>query len=312
MPKSEGISPLPTRLHVYQNHTLDSTYWDRFAPRSDDIIIATSIKAGTTWLQTIVASLIFQEQQMPAPVWQLSPWIDVRPGAIDARFKLLEDQSHRRFVKTHLPLDGLIYYPEVKYIYVGRDGRDVFMSLWNHHRHYQDFDLHNDTPDLIGDPLPRAPEDIHRFFHDWITKGWFSWESEGYPYWSVLQHAQTWWTYRDLPNIRLVHFNDLLADLEGEMRGISDYLEIKVSESSWPALVDSATFKTMKRNAENVVPDGGTPFSGGAQRFMYKGTNGRWKGVLSAEELELYDETVSKVVSRECARWLEHGQADSS
>ncbi len=48
---------LPEREHVYQNHVLDSTYWDAFEPRTDDVIIATSMKSGTTWMQTIVANL---------------------------------------------------------------------------------------------------------------------------------------------------------------------------------------------------------------------------------------------------------------
>jgi len=32
---------LPQRTHTYQNHTLDSTRWDAFTPRDDDIVIAT-------------------------------------------------------------------------------------------------------------------------------------------------------------------------------------------------------------------------------------------------------------------------------
>lgn len=35
----------------------------------------------------------------------------------------------------------------------------------------------------------------------------------------------------------LVHYNDLKADLDGEMRRISDHLEIPVNEAIWPALV---------------------------------------------------------------------------
>ena len=45
----------------------------------------------------------------------------------------MEAQTHRRFVKTHLPVDALVYSPKAKYIYIGRDGRDVLWSLYNHH-----------------------------------------------------------------------------------------------------------------------------------------------------------------------------------
>lgn len=276
---------LPQREHVYQNHKLDSTYWDAFEPRTDDVVIATSIKSGTTWMQTIVANLIFQGQLPSQPVWQLSPWIEFRPADIKEKLARIDKQSHRRFVKTHLPLDGLRYFPEVKYIYVGRDGLDIFMSLWNHHNAFSPEmrELVNNFPGRVGDPLPPTPDDIHQFFHEWITKGWFPWESEGYPNWSVLRHAQTWFDFRHLPNILLVHFNDLLNDLDGEMRRIAEYLGIDIDDEIWPTLVDNATFKTMKRNAEQVVSGAGSPFIGGAKRFLFKGTNGRWKGTLSAD-----------------------------
>ena len=46
---------------------------------------------------------------------------------------LVEAQTHRRFLKTHLPVDALVFSEKAKYIYIGRDGRDVVWSLYNHH-----------------------------------------------------------------------------------------------------------------------------------------------------------------------------------
>ena len=43
----------------YRNHHLDSTRWDQFVPRDDDIFVTTAYKAGTTWTQRILAALIF-------------------------------------------------------------------------------------------------------------------------------------------------------------------------------------------------------------------------------------------------------------
>ena len=31
------------------------------------------------------------------------------------------------------PLDALVFSPKAKYIYIGRDGRDVVWSMYNHH-----------------------------------------------------------------------------------------------------------------------------------------------------------------------------------
>ena len=47
-------------------------------------------------------------------------------------FADLEAQTHRRFIKTHTPLDGIPNDPAVTYICVGRDPRDVGLSMDHH------------------------------------------------------------------------------------------------------------------------------------------------------------------------------------
>lgn len=300
----------PQIVHEYQNHHLDSRRWDDFKPRSDDIVISTSYKAGTTLTQTIVVNMLFPNGDVPGPVGALSPWLDMRLGPLQEILAGLEAQTHRRCIKTHLPLDGLPYFEEVKYIFVGRDPRDVFMSLVNHYGNHtpEFFEAMNSVPDRNGDPFPEYDGDIHKLWHNWITRGWFPWESDGYPYWSHLHHAKTWWEFRHLPNIRLIHFNDLRADLEGQMRGLADYLEIEVPESCWPAVVHACEFETVKANPEKVLePMIEVMFKGGGQTFIYKGTNGRWKDVLGEEELDLYRQAMERTLSPDCARWLETG-----
>src|SRR5678816_4148146 len=110
---------LPQRLHTYQNHTLDSLRWERYMPRDDDIVISTSYKSGTTWMQAIVRHLIRWDQGISDQLE--SPWPEARFVAADVVMDELEAQTHRRFIKTHLALDGLPFYPQVRYIVVGRD-----------------------------------------------------------------------------------------------------------------------------------------------------------------------------------------------
>jgi aryl sulfotransferase len=311
MPTSKIIPPLPKIQRVYDNHLLNSKVWEQFKPREGDVIISTSIKAGTTWMQAIVGSLIFQDQTMPGRCSELSPWLEERMAPTAERLQLLEAQKHRRFIKTHLPLNALPYFPEVQYIYVGRDGRDVFMSLWNYHRHFlpKTYENHNVFLAPRNQFLPPCPDDIHDFFAQWISKSWFPWENEGFPYWSPLYHLQTWWDYRHLPNILFVHFNDLLADLDGEVRRIAKYLNILSNEATWQALVENVTFKSMKKNADDFVPDGGHFLQGGAQRFINKGTNGRWQGILTTDELYQYEAAAIRQLNLESKQWLELGTA---
>jgi aryl sulfotransferase len=63
----------------------------------------------------------------------MSPWLDLRVPLKETNLPIVEAQTHRRFVKTHLPLDALVFSPTAKYVYIGRDGRDVVWSLYNHH-----------------------------------------------------------------------------------------------------------------------------------------------------------------------------------
>ena len=74
------------------------------------------------------------------------------------------------------------------------------------------------------------PETAEGAFEDWLAQSSFLWEMDGYPFWSHLHHAQTWWNYRHLTNIHFVHFSDLLKDIDGEMRKISAFLDIEINE----------------------------------------------------------------------------------
>lgn len=300
---------LPERKRVYQCHHFDSTRWDYLQHRDDDIVIATSYKAGTTWTQGIVANLLFPDGNFPAPPVVMSPWLDMRWVPLEVVLNGLRAQQHRRFIKTHLPLDGMRYEPTVKYLYVTRDGRDVFMSLWNHYSNFTDaaYTIMNSIPGRVGDEFPQAPADIHGCWRRWVTDSWFEHEVGGWPFWSHLSNVQSWWDYRHLPNIKLVHYNDLLATPQETLRDIAHYLEIDVPDTAWPRIVEAISFKEMKAKGDIYVPGGGRNWKGGADTFMNKGTNGRWREVFSEEELAQYDAAVARGLTPECAQWLATG-----
>jgi aryl sulfotransferase len=261
-------------------------------------------------MQTIVGQLIFWDD-MPEVLLRASPWLDMRIPPLDPMREQLAAQTHRRFIKSHLPLDGLPYRPDSLYIMVGRDPRDVFMSLWNHYRCYTPLALSavNDLPGRVGDPMPPCPEDILELWRGWTTRGWFEWEQDGWPWFSMLHHARTWWEYRDLPNIRLFHYNDMLADLPGEVRRIAEYLGIERTDRELADIAEASRFESIKKDPERITGQIDAFFQGGAHSFIHKGTNGRWKDVLGPEHLDLYEEAVRRTLPPDCARWLECGGA---
>lgn len=291
----------PTKLREFQNHHFDSTIWNDFKFRQGDIIISTYAKSGTTWMQQIVAQLIF-DGAPHVEVARMSPWLDLRFPSKGMKLLALKAQSHRRFLKTHLPIDALVFSPDAKYIYIGRDARDVVWSMYNHHVNANDkwyVDL-NDTPGRVGPPIERPPADIRAYWRDWMAK-------DGHPWWPFWDNIRGWWNVRGLPNVKFVHFADLKRDMGGEIKGIADFLEIKPSDANWDAILEHSSFDWMKKNAEKHVAGGGEWLAGGAGTFINKGLNGRWVDTLSASEIDEYESRAELELGSECAFWLKNG-----
>jgi aryl sulfotransferase len=286
------------KLRDYRHIIFDIRRWRGYQHRPGDIIVATPPKCGTTWMQTIVASLLFPDGNFPAPVMQLAPWIDARfLGPIDDVLAGLEAQTHRRAMKTHTPADGVPWFPTASYIVVGRDGRDAFMSFVNH--------MANIRPDVVGalvmsaieegielpEEMPPPPEDVHAFYDWWLREG------------PLFEFFATWWQRRDEPNVLFAHYDDMKADLDGEMRRVAAFLDIPIDESTWPAQVERCTFESMKAQADRIGPFE-EHFVGGADAFLYKGSNGRWRNVLTSEELAAFDARAAETLPADARAWL--------
>ncbi|UWQ20111.1 sulfotransferase domain-containing protein [Jannaschia sp. W003] len=291
----------PRKTREMHNHHMDSTIWNDLAFREGDIVIATYAKSGTTWMQQIVSQLLFDGPE-DLPVAEMSPWLDLRVPPKAVKLPEVEAQTHRRFLKTHLPVDALVFSPEARYVYVGRDGRDVMWSMHNHHLHANAawYDALNNTPGRVGPPIGPPPEDPVEYFRHWL-------EANGDPLWPFWENVRSWWAIRALPNVRLVHFADLKRDLEGEMRGIAGFLGIEPDPAAWPRMLEHCSFEWMKRNAAASVPLGGAFWEGGAQRFIHRGTNGRWQGVLPDELSQGYEARAVAELGAEAADWLRAG-----
>ena len=137
-------------------------------------------------------------------------------------------------------------------------------------------------------------------FHRWL-------ERDGYPFWSMWENVRSWWAIRDLPNVMVVHFANLKNDLAGEMKRIAEFLEAPIDQSLWPTLVEHCSFSYMKAHAAMSAPLGGLLWDGGAETFINKGTNGRWRDLLTADDIRAYEERAAKELGAECAHWLATG-----
>ncbi len=305
---------LPANVtRTYQNHTIDSTRWRAFAPRAGDVIVTTSYKSGTTWTLGILYELMSMKAGAPRPL--MDHWVDARVFVpLPEQIAELEAMAHPRVLKSHLAADGLPVWEKVKYVVVGRDPRDVFMSLLNHYASFTDeaYRRFNETPGRVGDPMPRYDGDVKALWRSWIGRGWFEWESEGWPWWGNMHHVATWWPLRHEPHVMLLHYNDLKRDVHGEIARLAEFVGIPVTEEEIRTIAERSSLAAMREGAIAAGNPLAAMFEGGAESFFYKGTNERWRGVLGEEDLALYEQAKRRVLPTDCAAWLERGGSAAS
>lgn len=292
----------PQKTREMHSHHFDSTIWNELEFRDDDIVIATYAKAGTTWVQQIVAQLLFDGADSLETA-EMSPWMDLRVPPKEVKLPMVEAQTHRRFLKTHLPVDALVFSEQAKYVYIGRDGRDVLWSMYNHHANANEawYEALNDTPGRVGPPIEKPAETVTQYFDDWF-------ERDGHPFWPFWENVRSWWAIKDLSNVYMLHFADLKKDMPAEIRRIAEFLDVPVNEAKWHDILLHCSFDYMKANATRSVPLGGAFWDGGAETFIHKGVNGRWRDVLGEEQISQYELRAIEELGGECARWLGTGR----
>jgi len=282
------LSILRKKKRDLVHRIMDTRIWNNLELRESDIVIASWMKSGTTWLQQIVSQIIFEGQEN-LPVSEMSPWVDTTRVPKEETFKTLDLQRHRRFLKTHAPADALNLYKGLKYIYIVRDGRDVAWSLHNH-------SVNLDDPNY--EKVSKIPKE---FFLEWL-------QGDGYPFWPYWGNIRSWWECRDLPNVLLVHFQNLKDDLPGQIQKIAGFLDVSVSEKVMQKIVEHSNFEYMHAHAEQFMPRGSRSLHGGAKTFIYKGTNNRWKDSLNYSECQEYEQTALRELGSTCAQWLKTGK----
>ncbi len=284
-------------MREHRNAVMDNARWTGFEPRPDDIFVCTPAKCGTTWMQTIVANLLWPDGDMPGPIVNgISPWIEAKFMPAEAMHAMLKAQTHRRAMKSHSPADAIPWFPNAKYITVARDGRDAFMSWCNHVQRMKMIEMLNARAAEEGlAPLETFDGDYHAYFKSWLDENDF------------FDIVASYWARRDDTNLLFVHYNDMKADLGGEMRRVAAHLGIEIPGSKWPAVIERCTFEGM-RKADKAIGDFAFAFEGGIEGFLFKGTNGRWRDVLTDEEVAAYHRRAAESLPQEAARWIEGGR----
>ena len=277
----------------------DSGRWDDFAFRDGDIVVSTRSKHGTTWVQTILLLLIHQDPDLPAPLAELSPWLDHLVEPLDEVAARLERQQHRRVIKTHTPLDGVPHDPRVTYVVAARQPLDAAVSLYHQGDNLDREKLHR----LVGAPLPTGPApSLEAWLQRWVDEDADPFDDlDSLP--GVLRHLTDAWLRRDDANVVLVHFDDLLTDLEGQMHRLADVLSIDVPPEVWPDLVEAAGLPAMRSRADRLAPNTSGVLKDNTA-FFRRGSSGAGAEALDAATLVRYQQAAMALAPDDLLAWL--------
>ena len=299
----------PTK--IVRNWHADTRSWEKLEFRAGDIVVVTPPKCGTTWMQRIL-DMFLHQSVAHRPFNNNQPWIDAHYLPDEVMFPLLDSAEGRRALKSHAPLTALPFHDDVLYINVARDPRDACMSFHNHATAYTDsilelMDRHGLENEAIAAPYPRAPKDPRDFFRRWLRDETYG-LLDDFTCREMFELESSFWEERHQPNVLMVHFNDLKTDRDGEMRRIARFCGIETPEPLWSKMVEAAGFSAMKRGGEAMLGDLAFAFDGGANRFIHKGTNGRWVDILTPQDLADYAAARDEALEPALANWIEKGR----
>jgi hypothetical protein len=284
----------------YVSSEEDSARWDGFPFRPGDIVVSTRSKSGTTWMQLVCTLLVLGTPVLPAPLAELSPWLDHTVRPLEDVLAGLEARRHRRVVKTHTPLDGLPLDDRATYVVVARHPLDLALSLYHQGDNIDRARVAQLTGVRAAAARPRPSA------HDWLVE-WTRTETTPQDQMDslvgVLHHAADAWSRQGNPSVLLVHYADLLADLEGQMRRVAGRLGVEVAESAWPELVEAATWESMRSRAAELVPNAQGLLKD-ERAFFRSGRSGGGRELLTPAELAAYEARVASLAPPDVVAWL--------
>lgn len=288
-------------MRPYQEDDADNSRWEDFAFRDDDVVISSPSKSGTTWTQLLVALLIFDGPDFPAPIGRMSLWMDQKTRPVEEAHAAFAAQTHRRFIKTHTPLDGIPTVAGVRYVCVGRDPRDAAVSMLHHGDNLDRARL----AALIGTPLEsRADLTDAQRLDEFI-------DGTDFPGWNLrflIHHYRTFWDARTRPEVALFHFADYLIDLPGELLRLAGHLGITLSPERASELARQAAIDRVRRRAADIAPEAHLGLFKDITRFFREGGAGEGADRMTPGQHRRYDALITTLVTSDLAEWMHHGR----
>ncbi|MBN3314957.1 ST2B1 Sulfotransferase, partial [Atractosteus spatula] len=256
---------VPKLLHP----TESLKYAEDFTFRSDDIIIVTYPKSGTTWMQEILPLVVSEGDftvVQSVPNWDRVPWLEEHRAMV----LNLENRPSPRMFATHLHYSMMpqsYFQSKPKVIYVMRNPKDVFTSSY----HYYGMASYLVKPGTWD-------EFLTKFLDGKVMFGsWFD-------------HVKGWLNAEAKDRILYMTYEEMIWDLKDSVSKISDFVGKSLSTELIEKIADHCTFKNMKQNKMSnysLVPE--EFMNQKKSEFLRKGICGDWKNYFTVAQAELFD-----------------------
>ena len=289
--------------------------WEDFVAQGgfveSDIVVADPFKAGTTWTQRIIQQILQNGEEKEGGLSDTSPWLDSSWGDHAEMLTVLKEQREagkRRVMKSHLPANALPIAPEARYVFVGRNGKDLGISFHNYLYNFSGTTMSTINrihAEWSGDSTPLViPKNMQLFFDRWL-------DTNGFACCDLLDIMESWWELRNEPNVLLLHYQQLKSDLPGQIARLAEFFSIDPSSLRMDAIVEHCSFDYMSARAEKMAPFGGAHMLS-AKAFFHKGLKRDHRDELAPEQVARFDRVALEKLGQECAHWLETGETASA
>eukprot|EP00050_Salpingoeca_kvevrii_P022321 m.124568 g.124568 ORF g.124568 m.124568 type:complete len:318 (+) comp9674_c2_seq2:4556-5509(+) len=203
-----------------------------FQPHPSDVLVVTTPKAGTTWMQQICHQLRTGGDEDFEEISAVVPWLELAYdlGQAAAMEPTATQKGTPRVFKTHFWYD---HCPKGgRNIVVVRSPYDVALSF------YKFFEGWFFEPGTVS---------LDTFVREfWLKRGVPQSDMENASY---FEHFVSWWPHRNEENVLLVFFEDMKADLRATVRRVAEFMGLAADDERLIDLVvERSSFKYMSEN----------------------------------------------------------------